>query len=296
MLNVSDDFCIDPSVEISIDGGDYVRPDHPSAPRISSRNGGLMEIDINLSFGPRTEIAVRVIDDAGNVGEASVWTRATRPPLVSLNRTLPEVVETGKPYYLSASCQDPDGDEVFIDWYIDGVHAGSGEDLAFVLENGTHRITLNCSDGDIHIEMEFVVVAKGVEAGAEPLDGGKEGSTPFPWAILVIVLIFMAAASFAVFLVLRHRNSGEEEEEEDWEEEGEEEPVRKGRAGGKQETGGRTKKNGEEIQCGICLKKLSRNSRKERCRCGASFHRACASMEGECPECGREIMLPTDGI
>ncbi len=283
-------------MEISVGGGEFGPFDLPGAPSLHLNEAGSSWIMVNFSYGPETEIIVRVLDEAGNMAEGSVTTRATRPPFVSIERSYTGTVVSGEEFQLTADCQDPEGDILSFSWYVDDVPAGTGEVLSLVLENGTHRIVLNCSDGDLFVQKEMMIIAEGPAIELEEKQGSQEKGPAFLLVAGMIVSILVMAMISVILVLWRRgdRSDGDEEDEEVW---GDGDSVKTGRTGeGLQDD--ISKSNGEDIgiHCDICLRRLSGSSRTVKCRCGAQFHRACASREGECPECGREIMLPSDGI
>ncbi len=283
-------------MEISVGGGEFGPFDLPGAPSLHLNEAGSSWILVNFSYGPETEIIVRVLDEAGNIAEGSVTTRATRPPFVSIMRHSNGTVVSGEEFQLTADCQDPEGDILSYSWYVDDVPAGTGEVLSLVLENGTHRIILNCTDGDLFVQEEMIVVAEGPAIEVEEKQGPKEKGPPILLVAGIIILILVLATTSVILVLWRKGDGsdGDEEDEEDW---GEDEIVKTGRTGEVlQDDSSTSKREDSGFHCGICLRRLSGSSRTAKCRCGAQFHRACASREGECPECGREIMLPTNGI
>jgi hypothetical protein len=293
LLNVSDEISSMFNIEISVGGGDFLSLDSPGAPSLIGSENGKFQILINLSYGSRTGIEVRISDEAGNTAESSFSTRATRPPSSGIIRAFPDAVMTGKDYQISADCQDPDGDPLSYKWYIDGIHAGTGKVLSFSLSDGTHKITLNCSDGDLFAEEVLVIVAETEKVEEEAHEDDKGSSSLF-WVILIILMVLVLVMITAGLILIRNRKENSAGKEELPERE--DEKVRKGRTGEDVQIGRALSTAGEEsIRCDICLRFLSDRSRKESCRCGAVFHRSCASGEGECPECGREIMLETGG-
>ena len=109
--------------------------------------------------------------------------------------------------------------------------------------------------------------------------------------IIISLLALIAAGAGAFLFLLRRREGSEKEEEEevlDWDEEEEEEEnenlhIRRAPS----------RESVRRRQCGICLRPIEEHEGRVRCRCGEVFHGKCAAREGQCPECGRELMIRT---
>lgn len=287
LLDATDSVSGISEIRVSVGGGEYGPVNVPGAPFVTVDGDGIMWLNINLSYGPRTEIGVRVKDDAGNVAKRSITTRATRAPLAMIGSNTTGSLKAGREYRFTADCQDPDGDSLRWTWYVDGILAGTGEVLETTFENGTHRIVLNCTDGDLYVEHEITVTVE-AEMAEEIPEEREQDSFSFPWLIAILVLILVLAV-VSVIIILLTKGSGEEVDDweiEDDEEAGSDENVQMSRGSSREGAGA--------LQCDICLKRIRSSKKKVKCRCGASFHRSCASGEGECPECGREIMLVND--
>jgi hypothetical protein len=275
-----------PFLEVSVDDGEYSGFDGSGAPSLHFESGGIWMM-INLTYGPATRIEVRATDEAGNSDSASIVTRATRAPVASIQKSFSGVLEAGEDYMVSADCQDPEGDLLINTWYLDGILSGTGENFAFSLENGTHTIILNCSDGDLFSVERLVVVVEGEkEEDITREEDSGIGSTLI-WMVAIIVIVIILG-SLAVILLMKRRRDIEgpdDDDETDWDESVD---PKSGRIGGNAEISGSGSSN-----CDICFRRIPEPSRIEKCRCGAIFHRSCALKEGECPECGREIMIST---
>jgi hypothetical protein len=282
LLDASDSVSGISEIRVSVGGGEYGPVNVPGAPFITVDEDGLVWLNINLSYGPVTEINVRVKDEAGNVAKRSVTTRATRAPIALIGSNATGSLKAGRQYRFTADCQDPDGDILIMTWYVDGVAAGTGEVLETTFENGTYRIVINCTDGDLYVENEITVIVEG-EVAEEVPEEKEEESGSFPWMIALLAIILVLVVVSVIILLLRR---GSKEEAEDWDPEEDD--------GDRSEENVNRGSSGSGLQCDICLKRIRSPSKKVRCRCGASFHRSCASREGECPECGREIMLVND--
>jgi hypothetical protein len=272
-------------VEVSVGGGPFIAVNSPFAPSLAGLDRGDEKLlRVNLSFGPATSIELRVWDLAGNFAISRQTTRATRPPDVFIDKLSEDDPKAGTDLVLKASGSDPDGDNITFLWYIDGILSGEGRVLEFVPDEGVHNILLNCTDGYIFTECHLILEVEG--------RGASDGKGPSKVAVmtisfLLIILLSVMVSAFILYFRNRERDrtdvNGKNDETSLWIEDEEDENVINGR--------GSSGSRGKRKRCDICLRPLRSSSGKQGCRCGASFHRSCAVREGECPECGREIML-----
>ncbi len=271
------------SVEVSIDGGPFSLIGTPGSPFLTKMPDKDPLLSINMTYGPVTLIKVGVTDLAGHRSQVEGITRATRSPTASISGGNNGSVIAGESFRLSASGEDPDGDNITFGWFLDGVAAGTGDSIDLVLEKGSHQITLNCTDGDLFFEDQMVILAEEPEDKEEDNKGSL-----IPFIIFIILVLIAVGIGAFVFIWKRKEGNVEDDDDEmDWDdEESYDDNVLIGKDS--------SREGGSGIKCDICLRPLRSSSRKVKCRCGANFHRACAAKEGECPECGREIMIRTD--
>jgi len=244
-------------------------------------NGTLL---LDLEWGKYASISVKARDNAGHDTYRNFTVRATRAPMVSIERGWDGDAGEGEELILIASGEDPDGDHIDYIWYVDGEEAGKGNELRLTLTEGVYNITLNGTDSWLFSEDSFILRVTAHEEG-----GGGLGLLAF--MIIISLLALIAAGAGAFLFLLRRREGSEKEEEEevlDWDEEEEEEEnenlhIRRAPS----------RESVRRRQCGICLRPIEEHEGRVRCRCGEVFHGKCAAREGQCPECGRELMIRT---
>ncbi len=271
------------SFEVSRNEGPFDLMNSPGASSLYKNGDGGHVIGINLSWGEPVEFTVRVTDLAGLSSTASFSTRATRAPTISISQSVESPIIYGSPITLTARGVDEDGDELEYSWYLDGELYGSGSQIDPLLEVGVHNIKVNCTDGDLFSESQVQVLVEEVE------DEKNNEKSSFSGVIIVIsiILVLIIAGAVAAFLFWKKR--GEDDDtfldwDDDEEDEDENHIIKSGSS----------RKGEDGTQCSICLRPLRNSSNMMKCRCGARFHRGCAVKEGECPDCGRELMLRKD--
>lgn len=264
--NLRDASAVSPSgFEVSTGDAIWVRAGIDGGPRWESWDGDGGVLLVNVTWGEDTTISVRAFDEWGNTGSGTAVSRATRPPEVRIvGIPANGRVREGGSLMLGAAVSDPDGDELELKWFVDGVEMSNGTTCRIEPGLGTHEVRLVASDGYHEIECEGTFEV--VEGSSAPLMIGIAAIS------LLLLFLLIALIAFAAFMMMR-RGKAPVESEEDWGEEEAEEEDEKG------------------AKCSICMRRIPEKAAPVKCRCGSRFHKGCARNEGVCPDCGREILI-----
>ena len=264
VIRASDELSGVPIDGISLFVIDWKGIDSPSGPMLIGLDGGNVTLLLNLTWGIWTDVAIRVEDGVGNAFVGSYRMKASRPPELSIGGAPSGgEIELGEELVLYANVLDPDGEACEILWIVDGEEAGNGTMLSLDLPLGVHTIVLRVDDGYFVNETSYTITV------VEPV--GPEEERSFLLLFLLIGSVAVMLFIIAAIVIFARKRSREDNVY----------VISKGSTVEEEST----------ASCSICMRRISESSRMAECRCGSTFHRSCGMNEGECPDCGREIMI-----
>ncbi|MCK5773405.1 MAG: E3 ubiquitin protein ligase [Thermoplasmata archaeon] len=265
VIRASDELSGVPIGGISVWMDEWRGIDEPSGPMLIGQEGENITLLLNLTWGAWTDVAIRVEDGVGNVFSGSYRMKASRPPELSIGGgPSGGEIELGEELVLYANVMDPDGEPCEILWMVDGEEAGNGTMLSLDLPVGEHTVVLRVDDGHFVNETVYTITV------VEPVEPDEEERSFFLLFVLIGSAAFLLFIVVAILIFARKR-SGDDNVY----------VISKGSTDEEEST----------ASCSICMRRISKTSRQAECRCGSTFHRSCGMNEGECPDCGREIMI-----
>ncbi len=249
-------------ISVSID--EWKGIDDPGGPMLIGTDGENITLLLNLTWGIWTDVALRVEDGAGNAFTGSYRMKASRPPETSIGGAPSGgEIELGETLVLYANVLDPDGEVCTLLWIVDGKEMGNGTSISLDLPVGVHTIVLRVDDGHFVNETTYTITV------VEPDEPDEWGAPILLYLLIGSVAVLLGIV--AAIVILARKGSGEDNVY----------VISKGSTVEEEST----------ASCSICMRRISGRSRKAECRCGSTFHRSCGMNEGECPDCGREIMI-----
>ncbi len=234
-------------------------------PMMIGLDGENITLLLNLTWGIWTDVSLRVEDGVGNAFTGTYRMKASRPPEISIGGAPSGgEIELGEGLVLYANILDPDGEAYTLLWIVDGTEMGNGTSISLDLPVGVHTIVLRVDDGHFVNETTYTITV------VEPVRPDEEERSLLLLYVLIGSVMLLLGIVVAIVIFAR-KGSGEDNVY----------VISKGSTDEEEST----------ASCSICMRRISDRSRKAECRCGSTFHRSCGMNEGECPDCGREIMI-----
>lgn len=257
------------NVSYTISGSNWTKLEGWETMYTSSSNISRIEFPMSFEWGVSETLLIRVTDNMGinsTIGKTIV---CSRPPLVDIMHISNDDSNSfpGEQLF-SASASDPDGQKLSFNWKVDGIHASSEKMLVTYLDEGTHNISVEVSDGQwiIEKELDILISPRPIQKEDKEIDVLRVSSLIFLVIVGVALILF---SIYAGLTTIQARMTASQ--------------IKNGER--------RRKPDTSSLSCDICLKGLKESQSSITCRCGARFHKGCGKKEGVCPECGREILI-----
>lgn len=257
------------NIFMATDQSDYIGIDEDLLITSIDEEGWRLDIGIEIPLGTEQEFRFRIIDAVNNTAEVNWTIRATKPPTVKISGPNGQRIEDGTMTRFIAICSDPENDTLDQYWFLDGEKVWDGSSYSAVLDTGMHNITVNVTDGAYFDTDTITVLIEEKDEDHKEAEAGPE-----LLSLLLIVISIILACSILYIAVTRK---------------GKQRVHRIGRVKGVDVRVDVGTDHLELELCEVCLEAIDGDVIE--CRCGSLFHKSCASRSGNCPSCGREIMI-----